>query len=435
MMPQSAFMIHAPVEDTQLEKLRAVLNSMNNRPGMAASDNPLVPFTRFDRLHMARFVILEATTGADIKAYAITPSPWPATLVFLGDCDGPAELFLAELVVRAGDGLRQIFSHCRGFDADHSELLEWMKQHSKKPSANYINWIGRTVVQVHEEAALQRALSTQLEEIVDEIGVEDTRELRQRLLSFVEFAKQDGRITLTPVPRTPPGWWMRNLLHKFGVPILLLLVSPVLLLIAPFFALRLRMLERSDPEIIPRPDRQYIRQLAEQEDHDVSNQFSAFGDIKPGLFRRYTVMFFLCLLDYAARHIYNRGYLARVQTIHFARWVLLDNNRRVLFASNYDGGHEAYMDDFINKVAWGLNLVFSNGVGYPSTRWLIKDGAEQEQKFKYYQRRHQQPTQVWYKAYPGKTAFDLAQNSRIRDGVETRQASDREIREWLSLLQ
>jgi hypothetical protein len=35
----------------------------------------------------------------------------------------------------------------------------------------------------------------------------------------------------------------------------------------------------------------------------------------------------------------------------------------MLFASNYDGSLESYMDDFINKVAWGLNLVFSNGVG------------------------------------------------------------------------
>ena len=79
----------------------------------------------------------------------------------------------------------------------------------------------------------------------------------------------------------------------------------------------------------------------------------------------------------------------------------MNNDRSLLFASNYDGSLESYMDDFINKVAWGLNLVFSNGMGYPTTRWLIKDGAEQEQKFKYSLRRHQLPTQVWYKAYPG----------------------------------
>ena len=32
------------------------------------------------------------------------------------------------------------------------------------------------------------------------------------------------------------------------------------------------------------------------------------------------------------------------------------------------------------------------------------DGAEHELKFKRYLRRHQVPTDVWYKAYPGLTA-------------------------------
>jgi hypothetical protein len=114
---------------------------------------------------------------------------------------------------------------------------------------------------------------------------------------------------------------------------------------------------------------------------------------------------------------------------------MLDNNRRLLFASNYDGSLESYMDDFINKVAWGLNLVFSNGAGYPSTRWLVKEGAEQEQKFKYFLKRRALPTQVWYKAYPGLTAFDLARNSRIREGVQVRQDNDAEIRQWLAQIQ
>ena len=35
----------------------------------------------------------------------------------------------------------------------------------------------------------------------------------------------------------------------------------------------------------------------------------------------------------------------------------------MLFMSNYDGSLESYMDDFINKVGWGLNLSFSHGVG------------------------------------------------------------------------
>ena len=43
---------------------------------------------------------------------------------------------------------------------------------------------------------------------------------------------------------------------------------------------------------------------------------------------------------------------------------------------------ESYMDDFIDKVAFGLNAVFSNGVDYPQTNWLLLDGAKDELAFK-----------------------------------------------------
>jgi hypothetical protein len=106
----------------------------------------------------------------------------------------------------------------------------------------------------------------------------------------------------------------------------------------------------------------------------------------------------------------------------------------MVFASSYDGGHEAYMDDFINKVAWGLNLVFSSGVGWPSTDWLILRGARREKLFKYLQRRHQIPTQVWYKAYPGLTLLDLDRNQRIRQGLQSGGLSDAAVLDWLRLL-
>jgi len=92
------------------------------------------------------------------------------------------------------------------------------------------------------------------------------------------------------------------------------------------------------------------------------------------------------------------------------------------------------MDDFINKVAFGLNLVFSNGIGYPRTHLLISGGASQEMEFKNYLRRHQVPTDVWYKAYPDLTAADLARNSLVREGLERASMTDAEARQWLALI-
>jgi hypothetical protein len=91
------------------------------------------------------------------------------------------------------------------------------------------------------------------------------------------------------------------------------------------------------------------------------------------------------------------------------------------------------MGDFINKVAWGLNVVFSNGLGYPRTNWLIKQGAKEELTFKDYLRRHQLPTQVWYNATPDLTACDMERNARIRAGLEKPWLSDADLKQWVSL--
>jgi hypothetical protein len=310
-----------------------------------------------------------------------------------------------------------------------------MTRKNVKPAANYVNWMGRTLTQVREEAELHRLLREKLDEIQSSADTFSPRQLHELLKTHVASAQDQGSIHLGPEPKTPFRWWLVNKLHAVVPPLVLLLMTPPALLLLPFFLIRLRVLERRDAEIVPRPDRKRIDQLALLEDQLVTNQFSAFGDVKPGCFRRYTLLFLLFALDYAARHVYNRGYLTRVQTIHFARWVLLDDKRRLLFASNYDGSLESYMDDFINKVAWGLNLVFSNGVGYPRTRWLVKGGAEQEQKFKYFLRRHQLFTDVWYKASPDLTAHEMARNTRIREGLmRTGFRNEAELRAWLALI-
>jgi hypothetical protein len=427
-------MIVATVANGKLDELRALLATMTTMPGHADPENRLVPFGRFDRLHFARFMIVEATTAHEIKEFGVQPRPWQPALAFFGDVDGDRDSFLVELASHSASGLEEIFSFCEGFTKEGSNLLQWMKVHSIQPAANYVNWIGRTVRQVHEEAALHTSLSTALPAFVDEVGRENTRALRQRLLSHVEIEKHAGRLTLTPPEPTPLGWKLRNLLHMVGVPLLLLALLPVFLVIAPFLAIRLRMLERREPELFIRPDRRHIEAMSEQEDHTVTNQYNVFGDVKPGLFRLLTFKVLLFVLDYATRHIFNHGFLTRIRTIHFARWVFMDGDNRVFFASNYDGSHESYMDDFINKLGWGLNLTFSNAVGYPRTTWLIKEGAYRELPFKYTQRRHQLRSEVWYKAYPDLTVVELERNSRIRQGVEIRQSSVAAMREWLSLI-
>jgi hypothetical protein len=433
MTPQSHFMVVAPIAAGKEADLRATLDAMNVRPGAINPNNPLLPFASLERLHFARFVILDHRTAEDVLAYGFAPYDWPKSLAFLGDCDGAAEDFLRELVAVAENGLRRIYSHCHGFE-EAVDLFQWLQARSKSAAANYVNWRGRTVRQVREECALRDLLVSYIERHGSELSSLDPRQVLYGLQKVVRAEVEAGRLRLSAPEPTPLAWRARNFLHFLSVPLVLLLAAPLLLIYAPVFAYQLRRRERSDPEITPRPAVDHVQRLAALEDHDVTNQFSALGAVKPGLFRRWTVTFFVWVLNYGARHVFNHGFLTRVKSIHFARWVFLDNKRLLFFASNYDGSLESYMDDFINKVAWGLNLVFSNGVGYPRARWLILDGAKDEQKFKNFIRRHQLPTEVWYNTHPGLTAFDLERNTKIREGIEKSAMNDDEIRAWLRLL-
>jgi hypothetical protein len=437
MLPQSAVLIMAPIAEEREDELRALLGSLNRDPGWADPNNALVPFGKLERLHLARFVVLRDPTPDDIRAHGLPPASFRPALAFFADCDGPADAFLVELARTCGPGLRQIFGCCEDFDLG-VDLLAWLRRHQHPIAAAYVNWVGRTVRQIREEAALHESLSAWLEVNAATVAGDPLQTIHGRLVEFVAEQRRTGVLTLSPPEPTPLGWRLRNLLHAVGVPLLLLVALPLLLLYLPLFFWLLRRRERRDPEIPLRPDPGWRAQIAAREDHDVTNSYIVLGYLKPGLFRLSTVVFLLWLTDYGARHIFNRGHLARVQTIHFARWVYLNGRKQLFFASNYDGSLESYMDDFINKVSWGLNLLFSNGVGYPRTRWLIRDGATNEQKFKYHIHRHQLPVEVWYKAYPGLTAFDLLRNSRIRQGIdqgiEGQAMSDHEIREWLNLL-
>jgi hypothetical protein len=243
-----------------------------------------------------------------------------------------------------------------------------------------------------------------------------------------------GRVALTPEPPMPVGWRIRQTLHAAGVPLVLLLLSPMLLLSLPIVAFQLRSREKTDPEVVLRVDPAHARRLAALEDHDVTNQFSAVVSLKPGLFRRWLLVVILWLANYATRHIYVRGRLGRVHTIHAARWMFLNDRRRVLLIGNYDGSLESCMDDFINKAGWGLNLVFSNSIGYPSTRWLVLDGARDEQKFKDFIRRHELPTEVWYNGHAGLTTFEIERHHRVRNGVEAETLPADQALAWCRLI-
>jgi len=429
-------MVVAPIRHDCMDRLKSLLESMSDPPGMAKPDDARFPFEKFDTLHYARFVILDDKTVGDFKEAGERIPHYDPSLAFLGDCDGPGDAFLAKAADVAGNGLCEIFSHCID-PPSPGNLLWWMRQHSLRPAAAYVNYVGRTVEQIHREAALRDAVVAYLEK--NPPAADNPQATHRAVIAFVKGSE----LKLPAEDPTPAAWRVADLVDLF-VPIVALAIAIVLLVIFPWlfiplviavvaFLVVLRWYEKTEPEIIHQPTDELAKELARLEDHDVTNQFTVLGSVKPSLFRRLLLIVLLSVISYFARHIYTRGHLVRVRSIHFARWVYLDKGcRRVMFASNYDGSLDSYMDDFINKAGFGLNLAFGSGLGYPRTNWLIRNGSKEEQKFKYTLRRHQVPTQVWYKAYPALTAPDLARNTRVRKGIEAASMSDAAIRAWLS---
>ena len=419
-------MVAAPVAAGREADLRALLATMNTSPGVADPSNALVPFGRFEGLHVARFVILKDETVGDVAAYGGASLDVPVYLVFLGDCDGSSDAFLRAAVHAAGPGLRQIFGHCAGF-ADGADLGAWIRQRGVRPSTAYVNRVGRTVTQVRQEQQLHAALLSAISRV--QSGADAITTWRS-----LKSAPEVQSVTLSPPKPTAAlwllGWWARLVASVLA----LIVLAPLLLLYLPFFLVILRWREGAEPAVPQPADLAKRAAIAAYEDHDVTNSFTAIGSLKPGLFRLSLAAFALWALDLTCRVLYVRGRLARVGTIHFARWVFLDGHRRLLFASNYDGGLDSYMDDFINKAGFGLNAVFSNGIGYPRTKWLLWDGATNEEAFKAFLKRHQVLTDVWYRAYPGLTTFDLARNGRIRAGFERDSMSEAEAARWLALI-
>jgi hypothetical protein len=434
MTPQSSFMVVAPLDVNRTGELRNLLATMNRAPGTANPDNDIIPFGRLEGLHFARILVLEDLTLDDITAaYGRPRQDFPTYLTCLGDFDGDVDDFRRQMVAVAGKGLERIFSFCVDFTPG-TDLIRWMKQHEHRPATMYANWVGRSMQQIREENALSQALQKRMLANSSEFQSSSPEEVRRAAKEFVRKEVADQRLRLTPLKKAPLAWRIRNLLNLIFVPVLLLFLAPWFLLYLPIFLIQLRRREKRDPVIAPRPSAEHVRRLAEIEDHDVTNQFTALGSVKPGLFRRWTFITLLWLVQYTTRHIYTGRYLARVPSIHFARWVYIDDKKRLVFCSNYDGSLESYMDDFINKVAFGLNVVFSNGIGYPRTNWLVFRGAKNEQQFKYYIRRHQLPTEVWYNGHRGLTNFDLFRNSQIRSGLDQQSMTNAEAAQWLALI-
>jgi len=99
----------------------------------------------------------------------------------------------------------------------------------------------------------------------------------------------------------------------------------------------------------------------------------------------------------------------RVGTVHDMRFVFLDNDTKLLFATAFDGEWDAYIEDFATKIPNALDLLFCDAEGWPGIKnpkvkdWIVE---------------HQVAAEAWYVGSPNLTVAETRRLEKVGKAVD-----------------
>lgn len=99
----------------------------------------------------------------------------------------------------------------------------------------------------------------------------------------------------------------------------------------------------------------------------------------------------------------------KVGTLHDMRFVFIDNDTRLLFATKFDGDWDTYIDDFVTLIPDYLDLMDSAWEGWPGIR---------SPHAKEYLIKHQITAEGWFVANPDLTLAEIQRLKRIGQAVD-----------------
>jgi hypothetical protein len=449
----------APDDPKVVQDLSATLESLGGVRGQS-----LLPFARAEGLHFARFAI--------VKDPAVTKTPRPdvllptllvLSLVFDEPEGGRAEV-VDRLVAVARPNLDAIYAACAGYPgqaAPASEVRAYLLGKNVEPALFY-QGVEATVGAVRETGEFRRRLETELDRLMCRGGSNETPTAVARALRAA-VPGVDPRVVPASVERlSGAALAFRTILWAlvvFGAPALLLAGVPVALAVT-FEASRWTVIavgaampillavaifaaeHADDRRLVPEPDvagGDHLGEVRDEEDHVVQNALTHLSVVKAGWLRFVILKYVFWAIKQRVLLIDRyQGSLGGIASIHFARWVELDaergaKRRRLLFLSDYDGSWESYLGEFVDRASQGLTAVWSNTENFPTTRWVSRQGAQDEQRFKAWTRNRQLKTPVWYTAYPDRTLDNVENDVRIARLLATAKGSEEDAA-WLALL-
>jgi hypothetical protein len=106
-----------------------------------------------------------------------------------------------------------------------------------------------------------------------------------------------------------------------------------------------------------------------------SNEFTLIMNLKPGGAERLRQK-----LDSGSQlGGQNQSLMDRMGTVHDLRYLVFDNDTRLLFASTFDGDWDVYLDDFGAYIPNEIDMIFGEAEGFPGIRspdikdWIVKN--------------------------------------------------------------
>jgi hypothetical protein len=430
---QNAFTVIAPLESRErIAEAARALASIDP----VTNDHPSVNWSLLTELHYCSFVIVERKDR-------------PAYVTFEGNIDGSVKAFFAKLADSKEwcSVLEAVFEGCKRRDS--RAIRDYLLRHDAGPGTWYVAHRGRSAAEIRREADLRARIEAFLD------GRPDLRERTQEEVrgAIRRAVEADPTLAWTKDPSPKLPFLVRN--GRTVTPLLLAAVAggvviglwglgpvaalAVVAVVAAFVWLlvrRLLELEKADAERQKTAVAWHQAPIEDsdvREDHTLQNHMCSVTEIKAGPFRRALLALSLGVVGLAHRFWFNQGDLGGIPTIHFARWIVAPGTRDLIFFSNYDGSWERYLGDFIEQASTGLNSIWSNTDGYPATRFLVLDGANDEERFKAFARNSMHQTRVWYAADRKLSIRNIGDDAKLREGLFAPLEGEA-LREWLRLL-
>jgi hypothetical protein len=373
-----------PGEEAALrDVLRPIGDDIKGKTVTGSSSRPHIDFVRSRGIHFARLAILRDPRRG----------PEATRLLFSSNYDGTLDSHIAELIEITSD-MDAIWGRCEGYQGI-AAFPDFIRAHAQEPEAFYIAFREGTVETIRRACALKRRVGQVLQtgppSALDSLLTQadgngpwarrviaaGVRRLEEAIERFVRAApiaadlvRAVTRYGFTTVFRATrriiaslnryPVFRFANWVTRNRLPPRRSAYSSVTLDNCAAW----QPLVNGDE--IPAA---FATPPAFREDVITQNQLTLVTVIDPQHLQRvHAVM--AGLGSYATR-LAPSGSLLGIRTIHFMKWLIVDDDRRLILLSDYGGSWENYIDEFAEMILSGLDAIWETSPGYPPGRGEI----------------------------------------------------------------